>query len=122
PAPLKTLQYLADNRTLVTASADKTAKLLDVNVVSALVAHPAGATFAQYNAAGTQLVTAGADKTVKLWDLAKANVLKTFGPVADPIKAIDFSRDFMKVGVAAGKTVKVWNIADGKVVTTFIHA
>ena len=120
--PLKSLQFLADGRTLVTASMDKTARLLDVGVVSALVAHPAGATFAQYHNTGTQLVTAGADKTVKLWDLAKANVLKSFGPVVDPIKAVTFSRDFTKIGVAAGKTVKVWNIADGKEMVTLTHA
>ncbi len=121
-APLKTLQYLADGRTLMTASMDKTARLLDVNIVSALVAHPAGPMFAQYNAAGTQLVSAGADKKVKHWDLAKASVLKEFGPVVDPIKAVVFSRDFTRVGVAAGKIVKVWNLVDGKEVVTLNHA
>ena len=119
--PLKTLQFLGDNRTLVTASADKTARLLDVNVLSALAAHPAGPTFAQYHANGTQLVSAGADKTVKLWDLAKTTVIKSFGPVADPIKALVFSKDFTRVGVAAGKSVKVWIIADGKEVVTLNH-
>jgi WD40 repeat protein len=120
-APLKSLQFLADGRTLVTTSADKTARLLDVGVVSVLAAHPAGPTFAQYHANGTQLVTAGADKTVKLWDLAKANVLKSFGPVDDPIKAVAFSKDFTKVGVAAGKVVKGWNIADSKEIVTLNH-
>jgi len=121
-APIKALQFLADGRTLASASLDKTARLLDVGVVSALDTHPAGATFAQYNATGTQLVSAGADKTVKLWDLAKGNVIKPFGPVADPIKAVAFSRDFTRIGVAAGKLVKVWNIADGKEVVTLTHA
>lgn len=119
--PVKAVQYLADNRTLVTASADKTARLLDANLASALAAHPAGATFAQYNANGTQLLTAGADKTVKLWDLAKATVLKTFGPVADPIKAVTFSKDFARVGVASGKNVIVWTVADGKEVARLAH-
>ncbi len=121
-APVKTLQWLADGRTLVTASADKTARLLDVGVVSALAAHPAGPMFAQYHGNGTQLVTAGADKTVKLWDLAKMNVLKSFGPVADPIKAIAFSKDFTRIGAAAGKIVKVWTIADGKEIASLSHS
>ena len=30
-------------------------------------------------------VSGGADKTVKLWDLTKGTVLKTFGPLADPV-------------------------------------
>jgi WD40 repeat protein len=121
-APVTSLRFLGDGRTLVSASADKTARFLDVGVVSALPAHPAGPTFAQYHANGTQLVSAGADKTVKLWDLAKANVLKSFGPVADPIKAVAFSKDFTKVGVAAGKAVKVFVIADGKEAATLNHA
>ncbi len=119
--PLKALQYLGDNRTLVTASADKTAKLLDVTVASAFTAHPAGPTFAQYNGNGTQLVTAGADKTVKLWDVAKVGLVKSFGLVADPIKAVAFSKDFTRIGVAAGKNVIAWTIADGKEAVRLVH-
>jgi WD40 repeat protein len=121
-APVKTLQWLADGRTLVTASADKTARLLDVGVVTALAAHPAGPTFAQYHANGQQVLTAGADKTIKLWDLPKQSVLKSFGPVADPIKATAFSKDFTRIGVAGGKTVKVWTLADNKEIATLTHA
>jgi WD40 repeat protein len=125
-AALKSLQFLADGRTLVSASADKTARLLDVGVISALAAHQAGPTFAQYHNTGMQIVTAGADKTVKLWDLARSaskepSVLKSFGPVADPIKAVTFSRDFNKIGVAAGKKVLVWSITDGKQIVTLTH-
>jgi len=120
--PVKGLQFLADGRTLVAASMDKTARLLDAGVLSAFVAHPAGATFAQYNANGTQLLTAGADKVVKLWDVPKANVLRSFGPVADPIKAITFSKDFTRVAAATGKNVKVWTIVDGKEIATLPHA
>ena len=117
------LQFLGDGRTLVSAvGRPRRQRFLDVGVVTALAAHPAGATFAQYHSNGTQLVSAGADKTVKLWDLAKANVLKSFGPVADPIKAVAYSKDFTKVGVAAGKTVKVWVIADGKESASLTHA
>lgn len=121
-AAVTSLQFLGDGRTLVLASADKTARLLDVGVLSAIAAHPPGPMFAQYHNTGTQLVTAGADKTVKLWDLAKGGVLKTFGPVADPIKAVTFSRDFLKIGVASGKVVKVWNIGDAKELATLTHS
>lgn len=121
-AALKVVQYLADNRTLMTASADKTAKLLDANIATVLPAHPPGATFAQYNALGTQLVTAGADKTVKVWDIAKSNLLKSFGPVADPITGVAFNKDFTRVGAISGKHVIVWTVADGKEVARFTHA
>jgi WD40 repeat protein len=120
-APLKSLQFLGDGRTLISASADKTARIFDVGVVAALAAHPAGPTFAQFHANGQQLVSAGADKTLKLWDLAKASVLKSFGPVPDPIKAVAFSKDYTKIGVATGKTAKVFVIADGKEAASLHH-
>ncbi len=120
-AIVKAMQFLTDGRTLVTASQDKSAKLLDVNILGALVAHSAGETFAQYHSTGTQVVSAGADKIVKLWDSAKGVVIKTFGPVADPVKAVGFSKDFTKVVVASGKSLKVWNLADGKEVITLTH-
>src|SRR5205085_1422643 len=41
-APIKALAFLGDNRTLITASADKTAKLLDANIAAAFEAHPGG--------------------------------------------------------------------------------
>lgn len=111
--PIKALRFLGDGRTLISASADKTARVFDVGVV-ALAAHPAGPTFAQYHGNAQQLITAGADKTIRLWDLAKMSPVKSFGPLADPIKAIALSKDFTKVGVAAGKTVRVFALADGK--------
>src|SRR5262249_43186345 len=40
--PVASLAFHADNRTLVTASADKTARLLDVNVLAVFDAHPGG--------------------------------------------------------------------------------
>lgn len=119
--PVHSLAFQPDNRTLVSGSADKTARLLDVAVLAALPAHPPGPVHVLMHGNGTQLLTAGADKTVKLWDIAKSAVLKTFGPLPDPISAIAFSRDYAQVAAASGKTVKVWNVADGKEVATLAH-
>ncbi len=121
------VQVNAQGTQLLSAGADGLVKLWALpaktppKMVASLPAHPAGPTFAQYHANGQQLISAGADKTVKLWDLAKASVLKSFGPVADPIKAIAFSKDFTKIGVATGKTVKVFVVADGKEAASLNH-
>lgn len=120
-APVKTLAFLADNRTLATGSADKAAKLLDVNILAAFDAHPGGVVGAQFHANGAQLLTAGADKTAKLWDLTKNAVVKSFGPLPEPIKFATFNRDFTQIGLAAGKTVKVWNPTDGKEIASLNH-
>jgi WD40 repeat protein len=120
-APVRSLAFQPDNRTLVTGSLDKTARLLDSAVLTALPAHPAGRVHLLMHASGTQVLTAGADKTLKLWDTAKGAVLKMFGPLTDPVAAIAFSKDYTQVAAAAGKAVKVWNVADGKEVVTLTH-
>jgi len=120
-APITSLAFLADSRALVSGSLDKAVKVLDVNVLLALDAHPGGVVSAQYHNSGTQILTAGADKTVKLWDLAKSAVTKSFGPLAEPIKSAVFSRDFAWIGVAAGKSAKVFNLTDGKELASLAH-
>jgi WD40 repeat protein len=120
-AAVQSLAFQPDNRTLVTGALDKTARILDVAALTALPVHPAGPVYLQLTNTGAQLLTAGADKTVKLWDVAKSAVIKSFGPLADPIKAIAFSKDYTQIAAAAGKLVKVWNIADGKEIATLTH-
>src|SRR5262249_21323782 len=90
--PVPALQFLGDNRTLVTVRADKTARLLDVDVLTAFEAHKGGVVSAQFNNTGTQALTAGKDNTVKLWDLTKNAVVKTFGPFPEPVRAAVYSR------------------------------
>ena len=120
-AAVRSLAFLPDNRTLVSVSADKSAKLSDVAVGLVVDAHPGGASAVAYHSNGTQLLTGGADKTAKLWDAATGKVVRTFGPLPDPVTAVAFSRDFARVGVAAGKVVKTWNLADGKELLALSH-
>src|SRR5262249_44806461 len=120
-AAIRSLSFHSDNRTLVSAAMDKTARLLDVGVVTVLEAHTGGVTGVAFNGNGHQALSGGVDRTVKLWDLATGKVGRTFGPLADSVSAVAFSRDFTQVGAAAGKTVKVWNAADGKEIVTLTH-
>jgi WD40 repeat protein len=111
---IRALGFLADNRTLVSAGADKSVRLSDMNVLTTFDGHTGGVTAMAFHANGTQAVSGGADKTVKLWDLTKGAVVKTFGPLPEAPRAVAFNRAGTQLGAAAGKNVTVWTIADGK--------
>jgi WD40 repeat protein len=113
-AAVHALGFLGDNRTVVSASADKTVRFSDVPLLTLFEGHVAGVSDVLFNANGAQALSAGADKTVKLWDMAKNAVIKTFGPLPEPVKALTWSKDNTLVCAASGKIIKVWNVADGK--------
>jgi WD40 repeat protein len=92
-----------------------------MNVLSVLDAHKDGVTSVAFHANGTQAISSGADKTVKLWDLTKGQVLRTFGPLPEAVRAVAFNRTCTQIGAASGKTVTVWNVADGKEVRKLEH-
>ena len=91
-APSRVLSFLSDNRTLLAAGADRTVRLVDVNVQAALDVHAGGASGLAYHSNGRQVLTAGADKTVKLWSLDTGKLDRTFGPVTEAVTAVAFSR------------------------------
>jgi len=118
--PIGSIDFLADNKTIVSTSQDKSARLTSVGVLASIDGHKDGAAGVQFHSNGTQALSAGGDKLAKLWDLAKGTMLKSFGPV-DDIKAVAFSRDYTQAGVAAGKKAIVWNIGDGKQLYELVH-
>jgi WD40 repeat protein len=86
-----------------------------------IAAHPGGATAVAFHGNGAQGLSGGADRTVKLWNLTTGQLVRAYGPLPDPIRAVVFSRDYTQLGTAAGRLVKVWNVADGKELAT-LHA
>jgi WD40 repeat protein len=118
---IPSLSFLADNRTVVSAGADKIVLLSDMNMLATIDAHAGGVTSVAFHGNGTQALSGGADKTVKLWDVAKGQVLKTFGPLPEASRGVAFNRAGTQFAAAAGKTVTVWNLADGKEVRKLEH-
>ena len=119
--PIRSLSFLADNRTLVSASADKTVRLSDVNLLAVIDAHTGGVAGCAFLPDGAQAISAGADKTVKLWNLTTGKLVRTFGPMPDAVTAVTVSKDGLQFGAAAGKTVKIWTIADAKEIAMLAH-
>ncbi|HEV2947979.1 MAG TPA: hypothetical protein VGX70_11410 [Gemmataceae bacterium] len=118
---VRSLAFGGDNRTVISASADKTVRFSDAGVIAALDAHAGGVTTVAFNNNGAQALTGGADKTIKLWDLAAGKVIKTLGPFDAPVTAAVYNRDFTQIGAAIGSAVKIFNAADGKEVISLPH-
>lgn len=112
--PGHSLTFLSDERTLVAAGRDKTARLVDLNVLRTFEAHPGGCAGVAFHENGTQLLTGGADRTVKLWNLATGKQERTWGPLDSAVDALALARGSTQIAATADKTLKVWNFADGK--------
>jgi WD40 repeat protein len=113
------LAFLGDNRTLVSAGADKAVRLSDVAVISVYEAHAGGVNAIAIHPNGSQVLSGGADKTLHIRDISTGKIAKTIGPLADPVAAVDWSRDGSLVAAATGKSARAWNAADGAEVATF---
>ena len=115
------LSFLADNRTLISAGTDKVVRLSDMNLISTFDASSGGVASVAISSNGSQVLSGGADKTVKLWDAAKGQIVKTFGPLPEAVRAVSFNRAGTQIGAVAGKLATVWNLADGKEVRKLDH-
>jgi WD40 repeat protein len=118
---VRSLLFLADNRTLIVAGDDKNLTTHDVAVQAAVAVHTGGAAGVALNPASPQALTAGADKTIKLWDLATGKEARTVATLGEAVTNLTVSRDFALVSAAAGKTAKVIQVADGKEVASLAH-
>jgi WD40 repeat protein len=108
---VRSLAFLADNRTVVSAGKSTSVLLSDVGVTAVLDAHAGGVAGVAFHPNGTQALSGGKDRWVKLWDLAAGKVARSFGPLPDEVAAIALSRDGALIAAAAGKQVQVWAVA-----------
>jgi WD40 repeat protein len=117
---VRSLAFLADNRTLVSADEGPSVLLSEVGVTAVFDAHSGGVAGVVFHPNGTLAVSGGADRMVKVWDLAAGKVTRSFGSLPEAVTAVALSRDGALIGAAAGKTVKVWT-GEGKDVLTLTH-
>jgi WD40 repeat protein len=117
PLSASVLRWAADNRTLQIAGDDRQFRTIDVNLVSAFMAHPGGAFTVQYTPS-SNLVTSGADKTVRLFTTAGKRE-KELAKLAEVPAAVSASFDGTLVAVSVGKKAMVWTVSDGKELASF---
>ncbi len=126
------VSFSPDSTRIVTASADKTARVWDRETGEELrcFEHEAAVTAASFSPDGQRVVTASRDGTVRVWDVERVEVTRTLPLGAaervgadEPGGAIldaSFSPDGGRIVAAyRNRSARVWNVASGDVITLF---
>jgi len=116
-APVLDLAFSPDGKTLLTGSADKTARLFDVKtgtLKQTLSGHLGPVNSVAFQPGGAQVVTAGAEGGVKVWDAATGRGVIAFGHTApnngpiQPVLKVLVTAGGLIVSASADKTLKGW--------------
>ena len=115
--------FSPDGARILTASWDKTAKLLDATSgrLLGVFAHQGTVNTATFSPDGARILTASADHSAKLWDAASGKLISSFGH-QDEVNDATFSPDGARVLTAStDKTARLWDAASGKLLGSFEH-
>ena len=120
--PVRSIQFSADGKKLVSGSADKTARVWDLADAKfpelARFAHEAAVTAVALNADATVAISGAADKSLKAWTVADGEEAQNFAGHTAAIVAAAVLPD--GTVVSAGDTsVRFWNPANGQQTRTF---
>ncbi|WP_204102141.1 MULTISPECIES: protein kinase [Spirulina sp. CCY15215] len=107
-----------DSRLLISASADKTIKVWELETGKLLKTLTGNTSFVNALAItfdGNFLIAASADKTIRIWNLETGAIVKTLNRHTSFVDAILMSSDGqILVSTGADKTIRIWNIETGE--------
>ena len=105
--------FSPDGTRIVTASADRTAKVWDAGTGAELLTlrgHTGNLTAAAFGPDGSRIVTASTDQTAKVWDARTGAELLTLRGHTDSLTAAVFSPDGSRIVTACrDSTAKIWD-------------
>ncbi|OUL35782.1 hypothetical protein BV372_09765, partial [Nostoc sp. T09] len=119
-APVYSVSFSPDSKTLASTSADRTIKLwsLDGKLLKTFTGHSNSVNSVSFSPDGKTIASASADNTIKLWSL-DGKLLKTFTGHSDSVNSVSFSPNGKTIASAsADTTIKLWSL-DGKLLKTF---
>jgi WD40 repeat protein len=112
----------ADGSRIVTAGADRVAKLWDPESgreLKTYSGHLDNVVNAAFSGDGKRVATGSADHTARVWDTESGRELAVFNGHGDKVTSVAFSPDGSRLATAsADKTAVVWDAATGKAVLT----
>ena len=116
--PVPGVRFLADGKTVVSCSQDKTLRLWNVKdgeTIRTLRGHQSQVRALSVSADGKMIVSSSYDKTVKLWNAATGELLYTLTGHSAAVKTVDVSPDGATiVSGSLDQTVRLWDAKTGK--------
>lgn len=117
--PIRSLAFSPDGTRIVSGSADKSARIWDLNdskfpELVRFNGHGGEVTAVAFNSNATQVLSGSADKTLKLWNAADAAEIKAFAGHAAAIVGVAFDNSNQPVSASADKTIRTWNAGNGQ--------
>ena len=110
--------FSPDGARIVTASADKTARIWDATTSAegaVLRGHEEYVVSAAFSPGGAQIVTASADKTARIWDATTGAEIIVLRGHEQVVFSAAFSPDGARIVTAsADKTARIWDAASGR--------
>jgi len=107
-------EFSADDRFVLTASLDGTARLWDVETLQEIqrfTTPEGGITAVAFSPNGRLVATGGDDDKVRLWDVATGQQVRVLAGHEGPVFTLDFSPDGRLVASASeDQTVRIWHI------------
>jgi WD40 repeat protein/serine/threonine protein kinase len=112
-----TAAFSPDGATIVTASADKTARIWDARTgaeIAVLLGHSDRVFDAAFSPDGTRIVTASRDKTARIWDARSGAPLLVLTGHGDRVTSAAYSPDGKRIVTASwDKIARVWDAQTG---------